>query len=87
MARSSSIWLVYDPSGKVAAAFTVKHEMLSWIRSQPDPITTWTVHRMPDNPSKQHHRMPDPIDLAAMLVATEDPQPRRSAASTGCSCC
>lgn len=69
MARASSIWLVYHESGTVVAAFTVRHEMLTWVSSQPEPVSTWTVHRLPDNPSGSEmcHRIPELVDLKALL--------------------
>lgn len=31
MARSTNVYVVQDPSGAVVTAFTVKHELASWL--------------------------------------------------------
>lgn len=52
MARSSYIYMVENPeSGAVLAAFTVKHECVSWLKYQRRhhyPLDVWTVMRVPD---------------------------------------
>lgn len=34
MARSSYVWVVQSPSGEVVNAFTVKHELASWLEGR-----------------------------------------------------
>jgi hypothetical protein len=37
MARSQYIYVVQREDGGLVAAFTVKHELLSWLTSEPSP--------------------------------------------------
>ena len=41
MARGEYVWLIQPQTGRAIAAFTVKHELLDWIRLRqagPDPL-------------------------------------------------
>jgi hypothetical protein len=54
MARSQSIWVVEHKvvprfEIAIAACFTVKHEMITWLKNQEDP-KQFIVMRFPDNP-------------------------------------
>lgn len=46
MARSHAVWVVYDKHYLVVAAFTVKHELLTWLDKNRDH----TFERFPDGP-------------------------------------
>lgn len=49
MSRSSSIWIVLDAAQELTAGFTVRHEMITWLKKQ-DTLTGWLAVRIPDNP-------------------------------------
>lgn len=51
MSRSTSIWVILDELATVRACFTVRHEMITWLKDQPD-VKAWTAMRMPDNPGR-----------------------------------
>jgi hypothetical protein len=52
MSRASYIWIVTNAQGGILAAFTVKHELVSWLRSEPGKIRWWNVERVRDgNPA------------------------------------
>jgi hypothetical protein len=53
MARSAYIYVVTDgPVGPPVAAFTVKHELLTWIERQPPARPQYlNFWRLPDNPA------------------------------------
>lgn len=51
MSRATTIWVILDASKAVHAAFTVRHEMVSWLGQQSD-LTGWEALRVPDNPSR-----------------------------------
>jgi hypothetical protein len=52
MARSSYIYILLDPDDhdEIVAAFTVKHEMVSWADSR-NGIDNYTMLRLPDGKS------------------------------------
>jgi len=52
MARASSIWIITDPHREVIAAFTVHHEMLTWLNGldSESGLEGWEVVKAPDNP-------------------------------------
>ena len=56
MARSSYIYLIRK-NGEPIAAFTVKHEMETWIRHNPG---VYTLYRMADgtNPTVPYGKLP-----------------------------
>jgi hypothetical protein len=43
MARSSYIYLVLGLQGEVEAAFTVKHEMRTWLERNPGDYELWRI--------------------------------------------
>lgn len=47
MSRATSVWVVLDHRNDVKAAFTVRHELVSWLNLQ-DSLTGWTALRLPD---------------------------------------
>lgn len=54
MPRSTYIYVVIDQEGSVAAAFTVKHELVTWIGRHPD-VAVDTVLRVGDGGGKVTH--------------------------------
>lgn len=48
MARSSYVYVVQTVSGGVVAGFTVKHELVSWLRCNEELVAKATVWRLPD---------------------------------------
>lgn len=67
MARATRIYLVvrHDYDGvDPQAAFTVKHEMITWLKRQPD-TTGWGVMSMPDgnNQGAEHFKAFEIKDL------------------------
>jgi hypothetical protein len=50
MARSAYIWVVFDEMTEdVVAAFTVKHELVTWLTRVEPPIRRWyAITRMRD---------------------------------------
>jgi hypothetical protein len=61
VARSSYIWVVQRHDA-LAAAFTVKHEMISWLEQQNAIDSGWWVIRMPDGPRRATN---EPVTFAA----------------------
>lgn len=57
MSRATSIWIILDGLRVVRAAFTVKHEMITWLKEQEQSvdISDWTANRFPDNPRTGSH--------------------------------
>jgi hypothetical protein len=47
MARSSSIWIVLDEGRELRAAFTVRHEAVSWLTRHSN-VDGWIVVRFSD---------------------------------------
>ncbi len=53
MARSKSIWIIFDKKDReVVSAFTVKHEMVSWVQKH-DPLRHfnrkyWQLYKVED---------------------------------------
>jgi len=69
MARSNVIWLVTDKSRLPLGAFTVKHELVTWLGKQlPSDVGGCTVWKIPDG---FHTTAGRPYPLAAQDV-TED---------------
>lgn len=68
MSRSSTIWIVIDESHDVVAAFTVKHELVSFLGRQRtrDKFHLWSLYRVPDNPGIVA-RPPKEFEIAALL--------------------
>lgn len=65
MARSSFIYTVQDRQGGIVAAFTVKHELASWLEHQDDALLQLTRvrdggHRMNDQPVQLNPETLDP---------------------------
>lgn len=53
MSRSTSIWLVVDETAHPVAAFTVKHELSTWLAKRSAELARcWWVYRMSDNPDR-----------------------------------
>jgi hypothetical protein len=52
VSRSHCIYVVFDAFVVPIAAFTVKHEMVSWLEHQKARyhVELWSVSRFPDNP-------------------------------------
>lgn len=52
MARSTYIYFVQGRQGEPVAAFTVKHEMMTWLEQNPGDYTLWRLsdggHRPPE---------------------------------------
>lgn len=82
MSRATSIWLIYGTDGAVVSAFTVKHEMLSWLqrveREDGISVTSWRIEQRKDgpwglryNPDQEHDYMKDnwarTIDVKSLL--------------------
>lgn len=75
MARSTSIWLIMNNHAEPIAAFTVKHEMLTWVTRQRNEgrlVENWVLIRFPDNPRDPYRvdadqRRPEILDLEAEL--------------------
>jgi hypothetical protein len=49
VSRGYSIWVVQNEQQDPVAAFTVKHEMITWLGQQKS-IVNWMATRLPDNP-------------------------------------
>lgn len=45
MARSTHVYVVDVPNGPLVAAFTVKHELISWLRRHRSDVL-WCVYRV-----------------------------------------
>ena len=61
MARSTYIYIVENiEAGAVLAAFTVKHECVSWLRRQDKEydLRRWIVMRVPDGQGFEHRDVP-----------------------------
>lgn len=58
MSRAGSIWLVYGEQGRAVAAFTVRHELVSWLKrvQQDEGIDpgTWHLEQLKDGPWGLH---------------------------------
>lgn len=54
MARSTTIWVVMDSEDNPlpVAAFTVKHELISWLKRHPGAVRLCRVFRCSDNPAQ-----------------------------------
>lgn len=65
MARCTSIWLVFGQNGGVRATFSVRHEMVTWVRKQDDPAD-WHVFRYRDNP-RFADDLPVRVDMGELL--------------------
>lgn len=52
MSRAQNVYVVFDELGRLVGTFTVKHEMVSWVRHRDGPadVHHWQVWRYPDNP-------------------------------------
>lgn len=62
MARASYVYVVLDGAG-VCAAFTVKHELVTWLGKQANPDLR--LLRCPDDPgSGQWYRQPTEMQYA-----------------------
>jgi hypothetical protein len=61
VSRATSIWTVFNEQQDLLAAFTVQHEMVSWLGCQAS-VENWLCVKVPDNPSrymaKVHQRIP-----------------------------
>ena len=70
MARSQTIWLVMQ-AGLPVAAFTVKHELASWLEMQPHR-SHLTLFRCPDKPSwhPDYYEAPVQVTAAEVLSST-----------------
>lgn len=59
MSRASSIWLVKEPSGEVVAAFSVRHELVSWLkrieRDEGILAVSWQIEQRKDGPWGLHY--------------------------------
>ena len=50
MARSTYVYIVRDPDGRILGAFTVKHELRSWLTRQEDRIWYMITRHQDANP-------------------------------------
>lgn len=76
MARSSYVYVAIDVNDEPMAAFTVKHELVSWLagRKQPEPGNpgdpiVWRVVRLPDGEDGKV------ADLTDELIPRSKPDP------------
>lgn len=46
MTRCTTVWVILDELATVRACFTVRHEMVTWLKGQPD-VKAWTALRVP----------------------------------------
>lgn len=71
MSRASSIWIVFNPNGVVEAAFTVRHEMITWLGTLGD-LTGWRVFRHNDGAYGHHYGTPsrptEQLDIEDLLT-------------------
>lgn len=76
MARAEYIWLVRDPDGDPIAAFTVKHELVGWLKRRTagwehtDLASSWEITRLRDG---GHAIAPVRVGTAAELLAEAAP--------------
>lgn len=72
MARAEYVWIVRDALGDLLAAFTVKHELVGWIKRRTagwehvQLAESWTVDRLRDG---GHAIAPVRVGTAAELLA------------------
>lgn len=73
MARAEYVWIVRDALGDLLAAFTVKHELVGWLKRRTAGWTglaeSWTVDRLRDG---GHAIAPVRVGTAADLIAEAD---------------
>lgn len=69
MARSTYIYVVEDKLNPVAA-FTVKHELITWLRNNGGqaPGMLRRVIRLPDGASALSRRQPTRMDIAELIA-------------------
>jgi len=71
VARAEYVWVVRDATGDLLAAFTVKHELVAWLKRRTAGWThtqlaeSWTVDRLRDG---GHAIAPVRIGTAADLL-------------------
>ncbi len=66
MARSHVIYVVLNGGEQPVAAFTVKHEMLTWVTqwARGEGIETVRYRRMPDCPNRGESPLGEVIEVA-----------------------
>lgn len=67
MSRATNIWIVHNAFGEQQAAFTVKHEMITWLESV--HIDGWVVVRLRDGRSYDQYP-PAAFNVAELLPTT-----------------
>lgn len=71
MARADYVWIVRDSLGDLLAAFTVKHELVTWLRRRTTGWEhtqlreSWTIDRMRDGGLGEPVRVGTAADLLA----------------------
>lgn len=69
MARASRLWIIQEPSrfGEIVAGFTVKHEMVTWLRNMIAAgsigARSWIVLCVEDGSAWLHLERPTPENL------------------------
>lgn len=70
MARSETIWLVQLMGETVLpiAAFTVKHELITWLKRHREGWPKYVIFRMADNPGTGDYYQPPKTLAVSELV-------------------